>query len=148
MASRLSTLFEIRHILTNEIPKGQVYSIGDIEDFLTEARRFTNALEEVLTFKRFGLVPLTQTEINIRCRRRSYEEGNGIECIVVGDSNVFSSARKGWQKLVRLSGGCATKMAFVPERSLRIRDVSQSPWNYTFNSMVKRSKQTDRNSDC
>jgi hypothetical protein len=101
MASRLSTLFEIRHILTNEIPKGQVYSIGDIEDFLTEARRFTNALEEVLTFERFGLVPLTQTEINIAAaedRTKKETEWNAL----FGDSSnskdrrdVFSSARKG-----------------------------------------------------
>jgi uncharacterized protein YecT (DUF1311 family) len=65
LARHLSTLFEIRHILCHEIPKKPVYSVNDIDDFLSESIRFTKALEEVLTFERFGLVPLTQTEMNV-----------------------------------------------------------------------------------
>lgn len=65
LARSLTRLFEVRHILCHETPRNPVYAVGEVEDFLSEAIRFTKALQEVLTFERFGLVPLTQTDMNI-----------------------------------------------------------------------------------
>lgn len=65
LAERLNQLFEVRHILCHELPAKPVYAITEIDDFLEQAIRFTQALQEVLTFEMFGLVPLTQTEMNI-----------------------------------------------------------------------------------
>lgn len=61
----LGKLFEVRHILCHETPRKSVYTVAEVDKFLDEAIRFTKALEEVLTFERFGLVPLTQTDMNI-----------------------------------------------------------------------------------
>jgi len=69
LARTLTRLFEIRHILCHETPKKPVYSVADVDDFLSEAIRFTKALEEVLTFEMFGLVPLTQSDMNIAARK-------------------------------------------------------------------------------
>jgi uncharacterized protein YecT (DUF1311 family) len=65
LARSLTRLFEVRHILCHETPRRPIYEVAEVEDFLTEAIQFTKALEEVLTFERFGLVPLTQTDMNI-----------------------------------------------------------------------------------
>ncbi len=65
MAACLSQLFEARHILCHEMPRKPPYSENEIDVFLTEGFRLTKALEEIVTFERFGLVPLTQTEMNI-----------------------------------------------------------------------------------
>jgi len=65
LAHNVTRLFEVRHIVCHETPRKKVYAVSEVDDFLNEAIRFTKALEEVLTFEMFGLVPLTQTEINI-----------------------------------------------------------------------------------
>lgn len=45
-----------------------MYGEDIIDEFLDHAIQFTKALEEVLTFEQFGLVPLTQTDMNIQAR--------------------------------------------------------------------------------
>jgi uncharacterized protein YecT (DUF1311 family) len=61
----LTRLFEVRHILCHEAPRESVYAASEIDEFLDKAIRLAKALHEILTFERFGLVPLTQTEMNI-----------------------------------------------------------------------------------
>ena len=65
LAGTLTRLFEVRHIICHEIPKKTVYTIGDLDEFLIQSMRFAKALEEVLRFEMYGLVPLTQTDMNI-----------------------------------------------------------------------------------
>lgn len=61
----LSRLFEVRHILCHEAPQASVYEATEIDKFLETAISFAKAMYEVLTFEKFGKVPLTQTEMNI-----------------------------------------------------------------------------------
>ncbi len=68
LAQRLTVLFELRHILCHELPSTPVYAEEAIDEFLDYAIQFTKALEEVLIFEQFGLIPLTQTDINIQAR--------------------------------------------------------------------------------
>ena len=68
LARCLTELFELRHILCHELPSKPVYGEGAIDEFLDYAIQFTKALEEVLTFEQFGLIPLTQTDMNIQAR--------------------------------------------------------------------------------
>jgi uncharacterized protein YecT (DUF1311 family) len=70
LARSLTRLFEVRHILCHETSTKSVYAVNEVEEFLNEAIRFSKALEEVLTFERFGLVPLTQTDMNIAAGER------------------------------------------------------------------------------
>jgi uncharacterized protein YecT (DUF1311 family) len=81
LANTLTRLFEVRHILCHEAPKKPVYAVGEIEEFLNEAIRFTKALEQVFTFEMFGLTPLTQMEMNIAADkdlRNKQEELNDL----------------------------------------------------------------------
>lgn len=79
LARCLTRLFEVRHILCHETPRKPVYAVAEVEDFLDEAIRFTKALEEVLTFERFGLVPLTQTDMNIAAGKRLREKEDELK---------------------------------------------------------------------
>lgn len=65
LARCLSRLFEVRHILCHEAPREAVYKTDEIDQFLDKAIRLCKALQEILTFEKFGRVPLTQTEMNI-----------------------------------------------------------------------------------
>lgn len=65
LARCLTRLFEVRHILCHEAPRESVYGDSDVEEYLDNAIRLAKALHEILTFERFGLVPLTQTDMNI-----------------------------------------------------------------------------------
>ncbi|MHB1959534.1 MAG: lysozyme inhibitor LprI family protein [Acidobacteriaceae bacterium] len=60
----MTRLFEIRHIVCHEIPSDPVYEVSEIPTLLDYALQFCDALEEVLQFEKFGLTPLTQTEMN------------------------------------------------------------------------------------
>ena len=65
MAAHVTRLFELRHIIVHELPKFPVYKKGDVADLLSHAEAFADALETLLTLEMYGLVPLTQTEMNI-----------------------------------------------------------------------------------
>ncbi len=68
LAQYLTELFEVRHVLCHELLSKPVYVEDTIDEFLDHAIQFTKALEEVLTFEQFGLMPLTQTDMNIQAR--------------------------------------------------------------------------------
>jgi uncharacterized protein YecT (DUF1311 family) len=65
LARSLARLLEVRHILCHETPRKSVYALDEIDEFLNDAVRFTKALEALLTFEMFGLVPLRQSDMNI-----------------------------------------------------------------------------------
>ena len=70
LARSLTRMFEVRHVVCHEIPRKSVYVVSEVDEFLSSAARFTKALEEVLTLEMFGLVPLTQTAMNIDAGER------------------------------------------------------------------------------
>jgi uncharacterized protein YecT (DUF1311 family) len=46
------------------MPERPVYPIDEVGEYLSDAVRFTKAMEEVLTFEKYGLLPLTQRDMN------------------------------------------------------------------------------------
>ncbi|SCB40748.1 Uncharacterized conserved protein YecT, DUF1311 family [Rhizobium multihospitium] len=64
MKAQLSRLFEIRHILTHELPTEVPFRIAEIAGFLEAATEFIGATEWVLIGELHGPVPRTQTEMN------------------------------------------------------------------------------------
>jgi uncharacterized protein YecT (DUF1311 family) len=70
LARTLTRLYEVRHILCHEGPRHAVYRPDELEQFLEQAIQFAKALEEVVTFDMFGLVPLTQADMNIAADQR------------------------------------------------------------------------------
>lgn len=65
MAARVARLYEVRHILCHEAPRKPVYKVPEVDEFLESAISLTEALNEILTFEKFGAVPLTQADMNI-----------------------------------------------------------------------------------
>jgi uncharacterized protein YecT (DUF1311 family) len=64
MVKSLIRLFEIRHVLCHEMPAKPVYEVSELEGLLKDASHFMKAMGEVLTFEKYGLVPLTQAAMN------------------------------------------------------------------------------------
>ena len=58
-------LFEIRHVVTHEMPRNQPYSSEEIPEFLTSSRGFLSATDWFLTGELRGDVPKTQSAMNI-----------------------------------------------------------------------------------
>jgi len=65
MARCLARLFEARHIICHEAPRGKVYEPGELDEFLRRAIQLASGLHEILMFEKFGHFPLTQTDMNI-----------------------------------------------------------------------------------
>jgi uncharacterized protein YecT (DUF1311 family) len=99
LARILTRLFEVRHILCHETPRKPVYAVAEVEEFLKEAIRFTKALGEVLTFEKFGLVPLKMGDMDTAAReqlRKKEDELSRllaeIRAIVKGTDDRHSSS--------------------------------------------------------
>ncbi|MCB8819552.1 lysozyme inhibitor LprI family protein [Microvirga rosea] len=65
MFTTLGRLFEVRHILTHEIPRTAAYETTEINGFLKAAEAFLKATDWYVSQQLRGEVPLTQTEMNI-----------------------------------------------------------------------------------
>lgn len=81
MAANLTRLFEVRHILCHESPRDPVYTSAEVFEFLDAAFCLAQALENILVFEKHGLVPLTQTDMNIHAFetfQRITDEMNGL----------------------------------------------------------------------
>jgi uncharacterized protein YecT (DUF1311 family) len=62
LCRNLARLFEARHILVHEIPKGRVLRAEEVEPLLQSTFEFAHAAEEVLAEALWGEVPLTGVE--------------------------------------------------------------------------------------
>jgi len=69
-APTFSRLFDLRHAACHEAPAPAALQFDLMLPQLLAARDFVHAMEEVLTFKLFGKVPLTQTAMNLEAGRR------------------------------------------------------------------------------
>jgi len=79
---RLSRLFKIRHILCHEMPEKTVYSDDEVGGFLDDALKFTKALESILSIEKYGLMPLTQTGMNIAAGERLKNAQADLYCLL------------------------------------------------------------------
>jgi uncharacterized protein YecT (DUF1311 family) len=82
LARTLSRLFEIRHIVCHEMPRFPVYENSEVGACISASTQFARALEEVLTFARFGLVPLTQTDTNIAAGQELAQAENEMNSVL------------------------------------------------------------------
>jgi hypothetical protein len=67
----LFRLFELRHILVHEMPRSKTCTANDIGDFLSSARLFVQALDEMLSARVLGRYPLNQREMDRDAADRS-----------------------------------------------------------------------------
>jgi uncharacterized protein YecT (DUF1311 family) len=125
LAANLTRLFEIRHILCHELPEKSVYPVAEVSGFLESAIQFSKAMEWVLTFEKFGLVPLTQTDMNISQGERLRNAEKDLE-------HVFGKIRK---------------KIFDLDRSASLSNSDQSGWASSFDA-VQETWLAYRNAQC
>jgi uncharacterized protein YecT (DUF1311 family) len=82
MAKSLTRLFEIRHIVTHELPEKPTYERLEIANLISSALQFVTAIEWVLTTELYGKVPLTQTEMNIDAGNKLREKEQELESLM------------------------------------------------------------------
>lgn len=64
MSASIQRLFEIRHILTHELPRNVPYAESEVEPMMDFVKSFLRALSERVDFLLHGVAPLTQLEMN------------------------------------------------------------------------------------
>ena len=62
--SRLARLFEIRHILTHELPSKPTYEVAEVDSLISASADFVQATDWVIVQSTRGNVPRTQVEMN------------------------------------------------------------------------------------
>jgi hypothetical protein len=82
LARTLTRLFEVRHILCHEMPSNSIYDELEIDDFLNAAIEFSQALEEVLSFEKFGDLPRDQTSMTIAAGVRLKEKEAELDVVL------------------------------------------------------------------
>ncbi|MGX5849979.1 lysozyme inhibitor LprI family protein [Mesorhizobium sp. PL10] len=64
--ANLSRLFEVRHIVTHELPSQESYDADEIDGFLTASEEFLNATDWLVVETLKGHIPRTQMEMNLQ----------------------------------------------------------------------------------
>jgi Uncharacterized protein conserved in bacteria len=62
--SVIKRIFEVRHIVTHEMPRERPYAVEEISEFLTSTRDFLSATDWILIGETKGDVPRTQMTMN------------------------------------------------------------------------------------
>jgi uncharacterized protein YecT (DUF1311 family) len=94
MCGRLTRLFEVRHIICHELPAQPVYTDDEVVKFMSVAISFVKAMEEVISFERFGLTPLTQSEMNVQAYEQSQAASRELDKVLqkvrgsIGETNM------------------------------------------------------------
>lgn len=61
----VARVFEVRHIVTHEVPRDKPYIPEEVDGFLESSRAFISATDWYITGKLKGYVPRTQLEMNL-----------------------------------------------------------------------------------
>lgn len=138
LLSSLSRLFEVRHILTHELPQAQIFFPSEIASLVSAVRSFILATDWVIVEVLFGHVPETQTAMNIAAGEDLVEEEarlskvltetaslNGIEAEALDALQYFWSEWANLQaNLVasQVQGGSMYSMVWAAEKSVLTRE--------------------------
>ena len=75
----LAKLFEVRHILTHELPVVRVITRGDLESFVRSSRQFILALGQMLIENAWWKAPATVQDVELQMRAYLIEAENDLE---------------------------------------------------------------------
>lgn len=99
----IKRLFQVRHIVTHEIPRSAPYSLEEIPNFLTSARDFLGATDWFLTGQLKGDVPRTQAVMNTSAGERLDAEQVTMERLLSEikekgdvDLQLFRNSQDAW----------------------------------------------------
>jgi uncharacterized protein YecT (DUF1311 family) len=102
--SIIERIFEVRHIVTHEMPSQRPYVIEEIPEFLTSTRDFLSATDWLLIGEAKGDVPRTQTTMNMSAGEDLDLATQEMEKAVIEvrtrgdvDSEAFEASQKAWE---------------------------------------------------
>jgi uncharacterized protein YecT (DUF1311 family) len=100
----IKRIFEVRHIVTHEMPSQRPYSIEEIPEFLTSTRDFLSATDWILIGEAKGDVPRTQMAMNMSAREDLNLVMQEMEKMVTEvrtrgevDGEAFEASQKAWE---------------------------------------------------
>lgn len=142
MMAALARLYEIRHILTHELPAEKVFSSAEVPNFVDAARKFVEATDWVVVEAAHGSIPYTQLEMNIGAGDALCKEEAALARAVIGigklngvDSQDLSEVQEAWERFTDLQasfvasqveGGSMYPMMWAGEKRTLVRErISQ-----------------------
>jgi uncharacterized protein YecT (DUF1311 family) len=99
----IKRLFQVRHIVTHEMPYSAPYSIENIPEFLASAGKFLSATDWFLTGELRGEVPQTQASMNELAYEQLNSETAAMEQALVeirergeADNDLLKASQDAW----------------------------------------------------
>jgi len=100
----LTRLYEVRHILTHELPAKRPYTSDELSSFFSAAMNFLDAADEVLTTELHGDYPLTQAAMNMEAaadaeaaKQEMSDLLRQVEQLSDVDGKLLSASQKAWE---------------------------------------------------
>jgi uncharacterized protein YecT (DUF1311 family) len=85
--ARLARLFQIRHVVTHELPREKMYDVSELGNLIEAGSDFLEATDWVIVHLTRGDLPRTQTEMNIHA-------GSALEDLTVEMEAVLQRLRE------------------------------------------------------
>lgn len=134
----LGRLFEVRHILTHELPSEIVFDPNDLPTFIEAVQRFIEATEWTVVEILHGSVPRTQVEMNRLAGEdlRGHEEEleavlKRVEAHPDIDDDALSEAQSAWADFAdrhaclvasQVEGGTMYPLLWASAKAALVRD--------------------------
>ncbi|TPI53357.1 DUF1311 domain-containing protein [Mesorhizobium sp. B3-1-7] len=134
----LTRLFEVRHILTHELPRDAVYDLSEIEVFLAVTHEFLDAASWVVVETLEGHVPRTQMAMNQRAGMKMNDLQSEMDSLLADieqsgavDGGALKKSQKAWSRYADreadlhaslVSGGSMYPMVWASAKS----DITKS----------------------
>jgi uncharacterized protein YecT (DUF1311 family) len=138
MLSSLSRLFEVRHILTHELPQAQIFFSSEIASLVSAVRSFILATDWVIVEVLFGHIPETQTAMNIAASEDLVEEEARLSKVLTEtaslngmEAEALDALQYLWSEWANLQanlvasqvqGGSMYSMVWAAEKSVLTRE--------------------------
>lgn len=138
MMAALSRLFEVRHVLTHELPSGMVFDTEDIPDLIDSAQSFVEATEWSVTEVLRGSIPRTQLAMNMTAGDDLLRAEEELETTIKEvatlrniKSTAFDELQAAWLDFAKkhadlvasqVEGGSMYPMVWASEKAALIRD--------------------------
>lgn len=137
MVAALARLYEVRHVLTHELPQIPVLDPEEVEDLAAAAKMFIGATDWVVIEALHGAIPRTQTTMNISAHEDLRQEEIMLaetlrEVAALGvDPEALQALQKGWMEWAdaqaalvasQVEGGSMYPMMFAGEKTVLTRE--------------------------
>ncbi|PZQ10869.1 MAG: hypothetical protein DI565_18935 [Ancylobacter novellus] len=101
----IASLFQVRHIVTHEMPTEPPFNINDIAKFITQSNLLIRAIDWIIIKELHGSVPRTQLAMNVAAGEALSQETDRMKKLLakvrrrgVFDKKLFNQNQQLWKK--------------------------------------------------